>query len=130
MNSDLIDLSRWPTGTRAIARREDPHPGAQLTFTDFEGRRYQLFISRLTVPSVLGPLDGDALGFVLPHEHLTIDNRVHHAPRPGLPPVRRPPRSLLLLAYRTGPVATCSKPRTWLLLEGGCWVFGIRCWGE
>src|SRR5712691_10143081 len=46
--------------------------------------RYHLFISSATVPSVLGPLDGDALGLVLPHEHLTIDNRVHHAPRPCL----------------------------------------------
>jgi len=41
--------------------------------------RYQLFISSLTVPSVLGPLDGDALGFVLPHEHLTIDIPAHVA---------------------------------------------------
>jgi hypothetical protein len=45
--TDLIDLSRWPDGTRAIARRENPHPGAQLTFTDFEGRRYQVFITDL-----------------------------------------------------------------------------------
>jgi phosphotriesterase-related protein len=51
--------------------------------------RYHPFISSVTVPSVLGPVDGDALGFVLPHEHLTIDNRVHHAPRPGLPPDAR-----------------------------------------
>src|SRR5260370_14824599 len=48
--------------------------------------RYQHFIGSLTVPSVLGPVDGEALGFVLPHEHLSIDNRVHHAPRPCLPP--------------------------------------------
>jgi hypothetical protein len=39
--TDLIDLSGWPPGTRAIARREDPHPGAQLTFTDVDGHRYQ-----------------------------------------------------------------------------------------
>jgi len=37
--TDLVDLSRWPTGTRAIARREDPHPGAQLSFTDVGGSR-------------------------------------------------------------------------------------------
>jgi hypothetical protein len=48
----LIDLSRWPSGTRAIARREDPHPGAQLTFTDFEGRRYQVFITDLDDPDI------------------------------------------------------------------------------
>src|SRR5260370_25782353 len=48
--------------------------------------RYHPFISSATVPSGLGRVDGEALGFVLPHEHLSIDNRVHHAPRPGLPP--------------------------------------------
>ena len=42
-----MDLSRWPQGTRAIARREDPHPGAQLTFTDVDGHRFQVFITDL-----------------------------------------------------------------------------------
>jgi hypothetical protein len=46
--TDLIDLSGWPPGTRAIARREDPHPGAQLTFTDVDGHRYQAFLTDLT----------------------------------------------------------------------------------
>jgi hypothetical protein len=32
-----IDLHSWPPGTRAICRREDPHPGAQLSFTDLDG---------------------------------------------------------------------------------------------
>lgn len=45
--TDLIDLSRWPEGTRAIARREEPHPGAQLTFTDADGHRFQVFITDL-----------------------------------------------------------------------------------
>jgi hypothetical protein len=43
--SDLLDLSSWPKGTRAIARREVAHPGAQLTFTDVDGRRYQVFLT-------------------------------------------------------------------------------------
>ena len=43
--TDLIDLTRWPTGTRAIVRREEPHPGAQLTFTDVDGHRFQVFIT-------------------------------------------------------------------------------------
>jgi hypothetical protein len=46
--TDLIDLSRWPHGTRAIARREEPHPGAQLTFTDVDGHRFQVFITDQT----------------------------------------------------------------------------------
>jgi hypothetical protein len=40
-----LDLSRWPTGTRAICRRERPHPGAQLSFTDDNGYRFQVFIT-------------------------------------------------------------------------------------
>jgi len=43
--TDLVDLSRWPEGTRMIARREEPHPGAQLTFTDLDGHRYQVFLT-------------------------------------------------------------------------------------
>jgi len=43
--TDLVDLSAWPEGTRMIARREEPHPGAQLTFTDVDGRRYQVFVT-------------------------------------------------------------------------------------
>ena len=43
--TDLVDLSPWSEGTRMIARRERPHPGAQLTFSDIEGYRYQVFIT-------------------------------------------------------------------------------------
>ncbi len=45
--TDLVDLSRWPAGTRMIARRELPHPGAQLNFTDVDGYRYQVFVTDL-----------------------------------------------------------------------------------
>lgn len=41
----LVDLSGWPAGTRMIARREDPHPGAQLTFTDADGHRFQVCLT-------------------------------------------------------------------------------------
>jgi DDE family transposase len=40
-----LDLSAWPSRTRAICRRERPHPGAQLTFTDHQGFRFQVFIT-------------------------------------------------------------------------------------
>lgn len=43
--TDLVDLSHWGEGTRMIARRELPHPGAQLTFSDLDGYRYQVFIT-------------------------------------------------------------------------------------
>jgi hypothetical protein len=45
---DVFDATRaWPTGLRMIARRELPHPGAQLTFTDVDGHRYQVFVTDL-----------------------------------------------------------------------------------
>ena len=50
--TDLVDLSRWPNGTRMIVRREQPHPGAQLTFTDHDGHRFQVFITDLDDPDI------------------------------------------------------------------------------
>ena len=43
--SGLVNLDSWPEGTRLICRRERPHPGAQLSFTDVEGHRFQCFIT-------------------------------------------------------------------------------------
>ena len=40
-----LDLSAWPEGTRAICRRERPHPGAQLSFTDSGGHRFQVLLT-------------------------------------------------------------------------------------
>ncbi len=40
-----LELSAWPAGTRAICRRERPHPGAQLSFTDENGYRFQVFLT-------------------------------------------------------------------------------------
>jgi hypothetical protein len=42
---ETLDLAGWPGGTRAICRREEPHPGAQLRFTDADGHRFQVFIT-------------------------------------------------------------------------------------
>jgi hypothetical protein len=47
-----LDLAGWPPGTRAICRREDPHPGAQLSFTDADGHRFQVFITDQEDPDV------------------------------------------------------------------------------
>jgi len=43
--TDLLDLSARPEGTRAICRREEPHPGAHFTLFDPEGWRYQVFLT-------------------------------------------------------------------------------------
>jgi hypothetical protein len=39
----LLDLSGWPPGMRVIARKERPHPGAQLRLTDIDGHRVTCF---------------------------------------------------------------------------------------
>jgi hypothetical protein len=39
----LLELGSWPAGMRVIVRRERPHPGAQLRFTDIDGHRFTAF---------------------------------------------------------------------------------------
>ncbi len=39
----LLDLANWPAGMRVIVRKERPHPGAQLRFTDINGHRFTCF---------------------------------------------------------------------------------------
>jgi Transposase DDE domain group 1 len=39
----LPDLPSWPPGMRVIVRKERPHPGAQLRFTDIDGHRFTAF---------------------------------------------------------------------------------------
>ncbi|MCQ4138237.1 IS1380 family transposase, partial [Rhodococcus rhodochrous] len=43
--TDLLDLSTWPKGMRVIVRKERPHPGAQLRFTDRDGLRLTAFVT-------------------------------------------------------------------------------------
>ena len=49
---ERLDLAPWPEGSRVIIRRERPHPGAQLTFTDHEGHRFQATLTDLTGDAV------------------------------------------------------------------------------
>jgi Transposase DDE domain group 1 len=46
--TEQLDLTSWGPGTRMICRRERPHPGAQLSFTDHDGYRFQCFITDQT----------------------------------------------------------------------------------
>jgi hypothetical protein len=39
----MLNLSGWPKGIRVIVRKERPHPGAQLRFTDIDGHRFTCF---------------------------------------------------------------------------------------
>lgn len=39
----VLDVSSWPPGMRVVIRKERPHPGAQLRFTDTDGLRLTAF---------------------------------------------------------------------------------------
>jgi len=43
--TESVELSCWPEGSRLIVRRERPHPGAQLSFTDQDGYRFQAILT-------------------------------------------------------------------------------------
>ncbi len=71
-----LDLGSWPTGTRAICRRERPHPGAQLKFTDANGFRFQVFIT---------DQQGDLVRLEARHRaHARVENRIRCAKDTGL----------------------------------------------
>ena len=75
----LLDLSSWPAGSRAICRRERPHPGAQLTFTDIDGHRFQVFLTDT-------PGDGDDIAALeLRHrQHARVEDRIRAAKDRGM----------------------------------------------
>jgi hypothetical protein len=78
--SDRLDLSTWPEGARVIVRRERPHPGAQLSFTDHDGHR---FLATLT------DFDGDAIELECLHRaRANIEDRVRAAKQTGLENLR------------------------------------------
>ena len=76
--TDLIDFDRWPEHTRVIARRERPHPGAQLSlFDQHEGFRHQIFITDQP--------DTDIARLELRHRHRAhVENRIRAAKDTGL----------------------------------------------
>jgi Transposase DDE domain group 1 len=72
-----IDLHTWPPGTRAICRREDAHPGAQLRFTDHDGHRFQVFFTDQP--------DGDLACLELRHrQRARVEDRIRAAKATGL----------------------------------------------
>ena len=50
--TDNFELGTWPGGSRVIVRRERPHPGAQLSFTDHNGYRFQAVLTDQTDPNI------------------------------------------------------------------------------
>jgi hypothetical protein len=79
--TDLVDLSKWPAGSRLILRKERPHPGAQLSFTDSDGHRLTGFLTD-TAPGVI---DGQLAGLELRHrQHARVEDRIRQAKATGL----------------------------------------------
>jgi hypothetical protein len=77
----LIDLSGWPDGSRLILRKERPHPGAQLSFTDIDGHRITAILTN-TAPGVV---PGQAAGLELRHrQHARVEDRIREAKATGL----------------------------------------------
>jgi hypothetical protein len=50
--TDLVDLSAWPAQSRLLVRRERAHPGAQLSFTDHDGQRFQATLTDQPDPDI------------------------------------------------------------------------------
>jgi hypothetical protein len=71
-----LTVDGWPAGTRAIVRRERPHPGAQLRLWDHNGMRHQV---------VLTNQPGDAVELELRHRrHGQVENRIKNLKDCGL----------------------------------------------
>jgi len=81
--TDMTDPTKagWPQGSRLILRKERPHPGAQLTFTDADGMRVTAFLTD-TPP---GALPGQIAGLELRHrQHARVEDRIREAKTTGL----------------------------------------------
>jgi len=79
--TDLVSLDSWPPGTRLILRKERPHPGAQLRFTDADGMRVTAFITD-TPPGVV---PGQVAGLELRHrQHARVEDRIRELKATGL----------------------------------------------
>lgn len=77
----MIDLSSWPEGSRLILRKERPHPGAQLTFTDVDGHRITAFLT----DTPRGAIPYQVAGLELRHrQHARVEDRIRQAKAAGL----------------------------------------------
>jgi Transposase DDE domain group 1 len=77
----MIDLSAWPEGSRLILRKERPHPGAQLTFTDVDGHR----ITAVLTDTGPGVIPAQVAGLELRHrQHARVEDRIREGKAAGL----------------------------------------------
>src|ERR1019366_10094294 len=64
-------LTGWPVGSRVIVRRERAHPGAQLSFTDHDGHRFQAILT--DQPGEIAQLERDHRGRARVEDHIRND---------------------------------------------------------
>ena len=69
--TEHLDLDGWPTGSRVLVRRERAHPGAQLTFTDVDGHRFQAILTDQTTP--VAEIERDHRGRARVEDHIRND---------------------------------------------------------
>ena len=76
--TDAVNLTAWPAGSRLIVRRERPHPGAQMRFTDADGHRFTAFLTDTTDSGPLADLEAR-------HRcHARVEDRIRAAKATGL----------------------------------------------
>jgi hypothetical protein len=92
----MIDLDPWPEGARLILRKERPHPGAQLRFTDVDGMR----VTAVLTDTPAGVVPGQAAGLELLHRQQPGSKTGSARPKPAAyatfpagPGTRTPPGS-------------------------------------
>lgn len=72
-----LTAAGWPAEMRVIVRRERPHPGAQLTFTDVDGWRFQAFATDTDI--------GQLAQLEARHRaHARVEDRIRYAKNTGL----------------------------------------------
>jgi hypothetical protein len=69
--TDHLDLEGWPAGSRVIVRRERAHPGAQLSFTDHDGHRFQAILTDQT--DEIATIERDHRGRARVEDHIRND---------------------------------------------------------
>ena len=72
-----VNLTAWSAGSRLIIRRERPHPGAQLRFTDASGHRFTAFLTD-TPGGQLASLE------VRHRSHARVEDRIRAGKATGL----------------------------------------------
>jgi hypothetical protein len=107
-----LTAAGWPAGMRVIVRRERPHPGAQLSFTDEDGWRFQAFATD-TRAGQLAHLEARH------RAHARVEDRIRCAKNQGL--ARLPSRQFAINAAWVELVLTAADLIAWTqttLLDG------------